>query len=215
VPEPVPAQNTAPAAASSHSTSLSAEDLYAAASRSIVVIGVVGTRDADEAFFGQGSGVVVKPGRVVTNCHVVESAQAAGVFYQGEYFGSVSIVDAHPARDLCLLDAGSLPAPPIRLGTVSSLRIGQQVFAIGAPQGLDIGLDLTLSEGLVSALRRKEGETLPLIQTSAPISQGSSGGALLASDGSLVGITTMVHKTGQNLNFAVPVDWIRDFPDAR
>ena len=59
------------------------------------------------------------------------------------------------------------------------------------------------------------GEPFPLIQTSAAISPGSSGGALLNGDGQLIGITTFKHATGENLNFAVPVDWILDFPDAR
>lgn len=220
VPSPQLAENSLHLSAdleagSPTSTNLNAEDLYAIASRSIVVIGVVGKRNDEDGFVGQGSGVVVKPGRVVTNCHVLKGAQAAGVFYQGELYDGVSVVDVNLSRDLCLLNAVGLPAPPIRLGTASTLRIGQPVFAIGAPQGLDLGFDLSLSAGLVSALRRRQDEYFPMIQTSAPISEGSSGGALLAADGSLIGITTMVHREGQNLNFAVPVDWIRDFSAAR
>ncbi|MEX2481391.1 MAG: serine protease [Gammaproteobacteria bacterium] len=150
---PQPAENSlhlSPGLAAGAPTSphLNAEDLYAVASRSIVVIGVVGERDNKDSFVGQGSGVVVKPGRVVTNCHVLKGAQAAGVFYQGELYDGVTVIDVNLSRDLCLLNAVGLPAPPIRLGTVSTLRIGQPVFAIGAPQGLELGFDLSLSAGL-------------------------------------------------------------------
>jgi S1-C subfamily serine protease len=76
------------------------------------------------------------------------------------------------------------------------------VYAIGTPQGLE----RTLSQGLVSAMRETSEGTV--IQTSAPISPGSSGGGLFDTQGQLVGITTFQTKTGQNLNFAIPVDWL-------
>ena len=82
------------------------------------------------------------------------------------------------------------------------VRTGQKVFAIGAPQGLE----LTISEGIVSSLRETKLGTV--IQTTAPISPGSSGGGLFNVSGQLIGITTFQSKTGQNLNFAVPADWI-------
>jgi S1-C subfamily serine protease len=119
------------------------------------------------------------------------------------------VADSMVSRDLCLLDVSDIDAPAIALGRAEDLRVGQRVFALGAPQGLE----LTFSEGMVSSLRGNE--TLQLIQTSAPISPGSSGGALLASDGKLIGITTMGSREGQNLNFAVPADWIADFRTLR
>jgi S1-C subfamily serine protease len=95
-----------------------------------------------------------------------------------------------------------LTAPAVALGTVETLKTGQKVYAIGAPQGLD----LTISDGIVSALRMlPQGK---VIQTTAPISPGSSGGGLFDAYGKLVGIMTFQHRTGQNLNFAVPADWI-------
>ena len=84
------------------------------------------------------------------------------------------------------------------------VRPGQTVFAIGSPQGLD----LSISEGIVSSVR--ESRLGPLIQTTAAISPGSSGGGLFNVSGQLIGITTFQSKTGQNLNFAVPADWIAD-----
>jgi hypothetical protein len=109
---------------------------------------------------------------------------------------------ADGALDLCRLSVPGLRAPAIPLGSVSSLRTGQRVFAIGAP----VGLELTISEGIVSALREVDEGTV--IQTSAPISPGSSGGGLFDLSGHLVGITTFQHRYGQNLNFALPADWI-------
>ena len=82
------------------------------------------------------------------------------------------------------------------------MQVGQKVYAIGSPQGLD----LTLSDGMVSSLR--EGEDGTFIQTTAPISPGSSGGGLFNERGVLVGIVTFQMRSGQNLNFAIPADWI-------
>jgi hypothetical protein len=82
------------------------------------------------------------------------------------------------------------------------VRTGQRVYAIGSPQGLE----LTISEGIVSALRKVEEGTV--IQTTAPISPGSSGGGLFDLSGHLIGIMTFQHRYGQNLNFALPADWI-------
>ncbi len=83
-------------------------------------------------------------------------------------------------------------------------KVGQRVYAIGAPQGLE----LTLSEGLISALRGTDKGAI--IQTTAPVSPGSSGGGLFNSSGQLVGIVTFQRKSGQNLNFALPAAWISD-----
>jgi tetratricopeptide (TPR) repeat protein len=82
------------------------------------------------------------------------------------------------------------------------LEVGEKVYAIGAPQGLE----LTLSEGLISGLR--EYGSARLIQTTAAISPGSSGGGLFDTQARLVGITTFVVKNGQNLNFALPGEWV-------
>jgi tetratricopeptide (TPR) repeat protein len=81
--------------------------------------------------------------------------------------------------------------------------VGEPVYAVGAPQGLE----LSLSEGIVSQLR---GDPPPLIQTTVAISKGSSGGGLFNAEGELVGITTFYLKEGQSLNFALPVEWIAE-----
>jgi S1-C subfamily serine protease len=104
--------------------------------------------------------------------------------------------------DLCALDVARLDAPQVTVASASVLRTGQRVYAIGAPQGLE----LTISEGIVSSLRQVDEGTL--IQTTAPVSPGSSGGGLFTADGRLVGIVTFQYREGQNLNFALPADWI-------
>jgi tetratricopeptide (TPR) repeat protein len=108
-----------------------------------------------------------------------------------------------PDKDLCLLTAPGLTAKPARLGKAARLKVGEPVYAVGAPQGLE----LSLSEGIVSQLR---GGPPPLIQTTVAISGGSSGGGLFNAEAELVGITTFYLKDAQSLNFALPVEWIGD-----
>jgi len=178
-----------------------AETVFSQASQSVVTVLAF---DRQREPIGLGSGVVIARERVVTNCHVLATADAVSVVYQ-ENGTEATVVDSMVNRDLCLLAVVGLPAPAISLGTSADLRVGQRVFALGAPHGLE----LTFSEGMISSLRL-EGKDY-IIQTSAPISPGSSGGALLSREGQLIGITTLQHATGQNLNFAVPVDWVKQF----
>lgn len=89
------------------------------------------------------------------------------------------------------------------MGKAASLKIGEAVYAVGAPQGLE----LSLSDGIVLQLR---GSSPPFIQTTAAISPGSSGGGLFDSEARLVGFTTLYIDSGQSLNFAMPVEWLTD-----
>ncbi|MCC7120987.1 MAG: serine protease [Gammaproteobacteria bacterium] len=156
----------------------------------------------------QGSGVVVHARHVLTNCHVLKGADFVGLKSAGATI-TATLVEVKLAYDLCLLRADLLSAPALARGSAQDLRIGQRVFALGAP----LGLDLTFSDGLVSGLRHEGGYVL--IQTSAAVSAGSSGGALLAQDGSLVGIVSfkLSDDTGrsENLNFALPIDLLDEF----
>jgi hypothetical protein len=111
-------------------------------------------------------------------------------------------------RDLCQLQVPNLAAPAVALGSSRELKVGQKVYALGNPKGLEV----TLSDGLVSALRGPDGVE-PIIQTTAPISPGSSGGGLFDGDGRLVGITTLQRPDGQNLNFALPAEWVAELPE--
>jgi S1-C subfamily serine protease len=176
----------------------SGEQLFAELARSTARITV---HDVSGRAVGLGSGVVIGSGQVITNCHVATAGGTLSVKVGGEQF-SASVEVADEEYDLCRLSVSGLAAPAVPIGSIDSLRTGQKVYAIGAPQGLD----LTISDGIVSAFRdMPQGR---IVQTTAPISPGSSGGPLFDAYGRLVGIMTFQHRSGQNLNFAVPADWI-------
>lgn len=178
------------------------EQIFVQASPSVVVIDIL---DGKGQPIGLGSGAVIGAKQVITNCHVAQKGKSLQVRQSDKTF-KATLLYADPERDLCQLNVPNLKAPPIILGTAKKLRVGQRVYAIGAPKGLE----LTLSEGLISSLRLYEGSQY--IQTSAAISPGSSGGGLFDDQGRLVGITTFQMVEGQNLNFALPVDWIYELP---
>lgn len=198
---PVPVSDSVPA------QHLTTEELFERNSQSVVVI--VGL-NFDSKPILQGSGVVVGDQRVITNCHVAKSAAGTQVkLGEKVYAASLLRVDADPLHDLCLLAVDGLHAPAIELASISSVKVGKKVFALGAPKGLE----LTLSEGIVSSLR--DYDNSHFIQTTASISPGSSGGGLFNDAGELVGITTFQRNDGQNLNFAVPVDWVKQLMDKK
>ena len=184
----------------------SATEVFAIASPSVVV--VVSGAGKKRSF---GSGVVIQPGRVATNCHVVPEGASLEVRIGKKSSSSLQtrVVGADRKRDLCILEVFSDldGVPPAKIGSVNQLKIGARVYAIGAPRGLE----LTISEGIVSSLREAGGSKI--IQTTAPISPGSSGGGLFDDEGRLVGITTAFVQDGQNLNFALPADWIQPLSD--
>jgi serine protease Do len=199
--EPAPvAQEAAPAAVTPIvlTGARTPEEVFAAVSGSVAKVMV---QDSAGNTISSGSGVVIGSGIVITNCHVVQRASSVTVKLGPETYDG-TLVQADEEFDLCRLSVTGLNARPVNIGSVANLRVGQKVLAIGSPYGLEN----TLSEGLVSALREVPGGTM--IQTSAPISPGSSGGGLFDMTGTLVGINTFQHRYGQNLNFAVPADWI-------
>lgn len=186
------------AAPVSHNGPLSAEALFAQESGSIVRVNVMAANGAQLKI---GSGVVIGPGKVITNCHVTNGGASVRVkLGSSQLDASVNIADEQ--HDLCQLSVAGLSAPAVAVGRSSNLRVGQKVYAIGSP----MGLDLTISDGMISSLRETpEGS---VIQTTAPVSPGSSGGGLFDENGTLVGIITFQSTQGQNLNFAIPAEWI-------
>lgn len=171
----------------------------------------VQTLDADGLLLGQASAVVVAPEQLVTNCHVLLRARKVQVRRDGPSPAiPARLVMWDVQRDLCQLQAPGLRAPAVVLGQAAQAAVGQPAYAIGHPRGLD----LTMSAGLVSSFRRNAAGQLVLLQTSAAVSGGSSGGGLFNEQGELLGLTTIASVTGdaQNLNFAIPADWIADLP---
>ncbi|HEY2629777.1 MAG TPA: trypsin-like peptidase domain-containing protein [Usitatibacter sp.] len=192
----------APTPAAPPSGPMGAEEVFSVVSPSVARIQ---TFDASGRMIAQGSGVATGNSIVITNCHVVAGAARLSVKVAGTVLeGVVQVADRQ--LDLCSLRVAGLTATPVSI-TTGEVRVGQHVYAIGAPQGLE----LTLSEGIVSSLRETTKGTI--IQTTAPISPGSSGGGLFDATGRLLGIVTFQHKTGQNLNFALPASWIFEMQD--
>jgi len=177
------------------------EEVFRAVSPSVVVV----TASLGGNNLSQGSGVVVGNGLVATNRHVVEGGSDYQVRYRGQKYPA-SIAYSDPDYDLCALSVPGLLAPWVQTAPFSSLRTGQRVYTIGAPQGLE----LSIGDGLVSGIRQYG--AFPLIQTSAPISKGSSGGGLFDTSGRLVGITTSSLVGGQQINIAIVSDLIPLLP---
>lgn len=177
---------------------LTPSDIFKLASPSIVVVRGLNTEGATVSI---GSGVTIGRARIVTNCHVFTSAHSAEVDYQGRIWpAALEHVDVE--RDLCSFVVNGLPSPAAMIGTSEGMEIGSRVYAIGSPRGFS----LTLSDGLLSGLRDLDGGAV--LQITAPISPGSSGGGLFDDSGRLVGITSLFMEDSQQLNFAVPVEWI-------
>jgi len=183
-------------------TAKTASEVFDIASKSTVVVIAYDDKGNPSSF---GSGVVLPDGSIATNCHVIETASKLAIRYQGKDYPAVA-KHTDWERDVCTLSTQGLKAPSIGIGKTKGLKVGARVYAIGAPEGLE----LTLSEGIVSSLREVEGGQY--IQTTAPISHGSSGGGLFDQNGMLIGLMSFFHKEGQNLNFALPVEWINDLP---
>jgi hypothetical protein len=168
---------------------------------------VVKTLDAQGRLKGQGSGVLLPSGKIATNCSVVEGGDSFRVS-RGKELVRAALYVEDGEKDICLLNAKGITGIPAQLGKAADLKAGDAVYVVGAPQGLE----LSLSSGIVAQLR---GGPPPLIQTTAAISPGSSGGGLFDEEGRLVGLTTLYLEGGQSLNFAMPVEWIGEVRPGR
>ncbi|MCB2004377.1 MAG: trypsin-like peptidase domain-containing protein [Rhodoferax sp.] len=164
---------------------------------------------------GNGSGFIWdESGHVVTNLHVIEGASEASVKLADGRDYRASLVGASPAHDIAVLriNVPNKRPTPVPLGSSHDLKVGQKVFAIGNP----FGLDWTLTSGIVSALNRSinadGGVAIEnLVQTDAAVNPGNSGGPLLDSAGRLIGITTAIYSpsgASAGIGFAVPVDTV-------
>lgn len=182
---------------------LSPQELFKRVSPAVFVIESLNTEGLVVA---QGSGVAVAASEVVTNAHVIEGGVSWRVRQEDKAWpASVTHLDAD--HDLCQMQVEGLQAQPVNLRSSSTIEVGERVYAIGAPSGLE----QSLSEGIVSGIRTLGAGRI--IQTTAAISPGSSGGGLFDAQGRLVGITSLFVSGGQTLNFAIPVEWIAALGD--
>lgn len=168
------------------------------------------TRKTTEEEYGFGSGVVIDDaGHIITNAHVIEGADKVRILLSDDSELDAEVVGYDNDTDLAVLYVEGLELPPIALGDSDALRVGDLLIAIGNPGGY-YG---TVSVGVVSALERDIEEfarPMAIIQTDAAMSPGISGGALLNSRGELVGIPSLGVILYEGLNFAIPVNTMKE-----
>jgi hypothetical protein len=189
----------APGVANTTGGALDAQAVYVAVGPSILVV------EVESLGKGKlGSAVAISGTDAITNCHVLAGARSI-LLRQQERKWSAEVLRASPITDRCVVRADDASFTPIRgVRTYASLQVGEPLYTVGSPSGLE----LTLADGVLSGLR--EVDSRRFVQTTAPISPGSSGGGLFDRWGNLVGVTTMIlvgsDRVNQALNFAIPAD---------
>jgi hypothetical protein len=181
----------------------SAGDIYRKSSAAVVLIELYNDKGEVAA---SGSGFLISSdGRILTNYHVIaHSKQATVRLANKDAYDSVYVLEIDKRKDIALLKINAVDLPYLSLGKSSTVDIGDKVFSVSTPLGI---LQNTLSEGIVSGIRLGDGYRY--FQVSAPISHGSSGGPIFNSAGEVIGIAAATIEEGQNLNFAVPIDYAK------
>jgi len=183
-----------------YSQELNAEQVYSKVNKAVVTIY---TFDSKGNPLSQGSGVIInEKGWVITNYHVYEGASNLIIKNNEKTIDYSKIICLDPVRDILILKISRKDFPQIKIGNSNAIRVGQKIYTVGSP----LGLENTISDGIVSGIRSNDELSKYFIQISAAISPGSSGGAVIDSKGQLIGITTMTFSKGQNLNFAIPIN---------
>ena len=158
-----------------------------------------------------GSGFVVTDQIVASNLHVVEGASGgyAKLVNQSSKFEIEGTVGVDAKHDLVLLKVKGLTVPALPLGESDTVAVGEDVYAVGNPRGLEG----TFSAGIISGIR--SADDARILQITAPVSPGSSGGPVLNASGVVIGVAVAFLKGGQNLNFAIPVSDLKNLLSAR
>ncbi len=183
---------------------LEPEQLYRAVAPSVHLVAAAASLEdvRNKRNINQGSAVAVGERELVTNCHVVKDK--ALIFLLREGSARAATLNRFDSEtDLCTLTVaggGAALAPVAQIRAFSSLAIGERVYTIGSPKGLEN----TLGDGIVAGLRKRG--ALRLVQITAPISQGSSGGGVFDRFGNLVGVTSFFLSEAQSVNFAIAID---------
>jgi S1-C subfamily serine protease len=187
---------------------------------SIVTVEVGLNGGTDFQAFASGSGVVLSAdGLIITNDHVIEEAEQIRVIFQDGRIYDAEIIGADPLTDLAVLEIDATNLMAIEIGSTGELQIGETTIAVGNPLGLEGGASLTV--GVLSAFNRRvdlsvDQALFGMLQTDAPITQGSSGGALVDGKGKLIGITTAIGVSAagaEGIGFATPVELVTRITD--
>ncbi|HEX2787316.1 MAG TPA: trypsin-like peptidase domain-containing protein [Ignavibacteria bacterium] len=184
---------------------LTSEQIFDLYKDAVVVINAYGF---DGTKSGSGSAVIVKDKNlIVTNFHILSGNEKIEIITHKDTLKDPEIIGVDIDRDVLLLKLPHTDYQAIQVGNSDDVKPGQKIYAIGNP----MGLENTISEGLVSGIRDSVTDIkMKFIQISASLSPGSSGGAVINSKGELIGISSMGMKEGQNLNFAIPINEVFD-----
>jgi Tfp pilus assembly protein PilF len=180
-----------------------ADRIFKENSKAVVVVTAY---DEKGNAISQGSGFIVRAdGAVVTNYHVIGMARDIKITAGDRILDVEGLIFTDEKNDLVILKAKVKNMPVVKLGVVEKANIGEHVYVISSPEGLEN----TISDGLLSGIREID-EKREILQITAPISPGSSGGAVFNRNGEVIGVVTFLIKEAQNLNFAMPVELIKD-----
>jgi S1-C subfamily serine protease len=209
---------------------LSINEIYRASAPAVVHIETTSRAQQPSDFFGNpfgttetqralGSGFVIdKAGHIVTNYHVVRGANTIQVSFSNNERFKAKLVGVDPSTDVAVLrvDVKSRALKSLPLGNSESVRVGDQVIAIGNP----FGLDRSVTSGIVSAVQRRieapnQLSISHVIQTDAALNHGNSGGPLLNAQGQVIGVNAQIETGGQSqgnvgIGFAIPINTVKD-----
>lgn len=186
-----------------YSQDLTPEQVFEKCNDAVVVITAFDFEGKKNA---QGSGVILNSKRIIlTNYHIFAGNDKIEIKHKDNVINYTAIVGVNIEKDILILKIDQGTYPEISMADLDNMKIGQKVYAIGSP----MGLENSISDGIISGVRELGKSTKKkYIQITASLSPGSSGGAVLNANGELIGISTMSYEEGQNLNFAIPVDEI-------
>jgi tetratricopeptide (TPR) repeat protein len=178
-----------------------ADKIYRENSPAVVVVASI---DREGKPMGIGSGFIVREdGVIVTNYHVVNMASDIKIKIGYKVRDVEGLLYVDPENDIAIIKVEGKDYPKVRIGDANKAQVGEKVYVIGSPQGLEN----TISEGILSGIREIDRER-KILQMTAAISPGSSGGPVFNSRGEVIGIATFLIAETQNLNFAMPVNLI-------
>ena len=180
-----------------------AEKVFKENSKAVIVII---SYDSKGNPIGQGSGFVIREdGAIATNYHVISNASDIRIKAGDKIFTVDGFLHIDKENDVVILKADAKGLLSVKIGNIDKINVGEKVYVISSPQGLEN----TISDGILSGLREITPER-KILQITAPVSEGSSGGPVFNKNGEVIGIATFIVKEAQNLNFAMPVHLIKD-----
>jgi len=180
-----------------------ADKIFKENSKAVVV---VITYDKEGKPISQGSGFIVRAdGAVITNYHVISNAVDIKVKAGDKVLDIEGLILTDKENDIVILKIKGEKLPTVKLGDIEKANIGEKVYVISSPKGLEN----TISEGILSGIREIT-DKRKILQITAPVSSGSSGGPVFNKNGEVIGIATFLIEEAQNLNFAMPVNLIKD-----